>query len=251
MTTDIEKTTTSFGRYLQAKRIEKGISLEAVSKETRIRMETLLQIEKEEHQNLPDEVFVRGFLRAYARAIGADGDEAMHRYNSRLAVICQIATSEADLEKSSARFWQRLAFCLAAFLCLMVLSIFAASRLDHQTVQEVSPESKNEQKQTTEGNADDAVAPVQDPEPVKEPDNTTPEKYLLRIETNEETWLKVIIDGQEPNEYSLYPGDHVELEASSGYNLLIGNSTGVKMFLNSDPVEVPGKSGQVVNIELP
>ena len=147
MTADNEKTTTSFGRYLQAKRIEKGISLEAVSKETRIRLETLLQIEKEDHQNLPDEVFVRGFLRSYARAVGADGDEAIHRYNSRLAVICQIATSEADLEKSSARFWQRLVFSMVALLCLIALSIYGASQLNHRTVPEVSPEMKKEQAQ--------------------------------------------------------------------------------------------------------
>ena len=76
-------------------------------------------------------------------------------------------------------------------------------------------------------------------------------KLLLRVNTLEETWLKIIIDDLVPMEYSLFPGDRIELEAGSGYNLLIGNAAGVELFLNDQPVAVPGKSGDVVNIELP
>jgi hypothetical protein len=78
-----------------------------------------------------------------------------------------------------------------------------------------------------------------------------PEKLLLRVNTIEETWLKIIIDDLISKEYSLYPGDRIELEAGSGYNLLIGNAGGVELYLNDQPVTVPGKSGEVVNLELP
>ncbi|MGD8365135.1 MAG: helix-turn-helix transcriptional regulator, partial [Desulfobacterales bacterium] len=64
MTAESEQTALSFGRYLQSIRVEKGISLKAVSQETRIRLETLHFIEGEDHQHLPDEVYVKGFLRA-------------------------------------------------------------------------------------------------------------------------------------------------------------------------------------------
>ena len=46
-------------------------------RETRIRRDALIHIEEEDHEKLPDIVFVKGFLRAYAKAIGADGDEAV------------------------------------------------------------------------------------------------------------------------------------------------------------------------------
>ena len=55
-------TSLSFGHYLQSIRLEKGISLDEVSKETRIRLENLLLIEKEDHENLPAQTFVKGFL---------------------------------------------------------------------------------------------------------------------------------------------------------------------------------------------
>ena len=67
----------------------------------------------------------------------------------------------------------------------------------------------------------------------------------------EVTWIKVIIDEKDPEEYVMHPGDHLELEASSDFNLLIGNAGGVKLTLNDESLGVLGKSGQVVNVQLP
>ena len=127
MTLAADNTSDSFGQYLQAIRTEKRISLETVSEETRIRLETLMQIEQEDHENLPDEVFVKGFLRAYAKAIGANGDEAIRRYRQRLAVYRKVSQSEAELLRSARRFWLRLLLSLSAMALLIVVSIWAIS----------------------------------------------------------------------------------------------------------------------------
>ena len=63
--------------------------------------------------------------------------------------------------------------------------------------------------------------------------------------------MKVIVDGQNTKEYNLKPGDKIVVEAESKYNILIGNAGGIRMNLNDKPLPAPGKSGQVVNIELP
>jgi len=67
----------------------------------------------------------------------------------------------------------------------------------------------------------------------------------------EDTWLKVIMDEKGSTEYSLNSGDQIELEAAAGFSLLIGNAGGLKITLNDQPVSIPGKSGEVVTIELP
>jgi len=67
----------------------------------------------------------------------------------------------------------------------------------------------------------------------------------------EDTWLKVIMDEKGSTEYSLNSGDQIELEAAAGFSLLIGNAGGLKITLNDQPVAIPGKSGEVVTIELP
>ena len=249
MNLENKKNTTSFGRYLQAARMKAGMSLEAVAKETRIRLDTLEQIEEENHENLPDEVFVRGFLRAYAGAVGADGTVAVSKYNSRMTVISKLAKSESELMKSGSRIWLRLFVSLVALLCLIAGTIWV-SQLKRESKPEVASEETTEPQTEAEPQVD---APVADTMPEVQAEDVLKavEKHLLRIETSEETWLKIIIDGQEPNEYKLFPGDRVELEAKDSYNLLIGNSGGVDLFLNDQPVAIAGKSGQVINIQLP
>jgi len=74
---------------------------------------------------------------------------------------------------------------------------------------------------------------------------------LLKIVTVEKTWLKVIIDDQKSQEYSLNPGDRLELEALSGFNLLIGNAAGVYLNINDKDLPVSGSRGQVVTIKIP
>ncbi|OQY04850.1 MAG: hypothetical protein B6I22_08640 [Desulfobacteraceae bacterium 4572_123] len=249
MTTD--KKSLSFGRYLQDIRLSKGISLETVAEETRIRIDNLLFIEGENHDKLPNEVFVKGFLRAFAKAIGADGDEAVRRYQSRLKVVQKLAKSEADLMIPAGKFWRRLLFCIGALLCLILLSVFTVSVLNKRSSSTellktniVQPaDIKNERKADFE--------PQYDTEPANIQINNKPEKLILKITAIEETWLKIIIDDQKPNEYYLKPGDQVELEATLGYNLFIGNAGGIRLLLNSESIEVPGKSGQVVNLKIP
>ena len=79
-----EKESFSFGYYLQSIRLDKNITLESVAEETRIAISNLTLIEKEDIASLPDAVFVKGFLRSYAQAIGADPNEAVRLYEARL-----------------------------------------------------------------------------------------------------------------------------------------------------------------------
>ena len=77
------------------------------------------------------------------------------------------------------------------------------------------------------------------------------EKLILQITAVEDTWIKVIIDNKDPNEYNLSAGDHMEIEALAGYNLLIGNAAGLVLKLNEKPIPISGKIGEVVSIQLP
>jgi len=246
-----DKKSLSFGRYLQDIRLSKGISLETVAEETMIRIDNLLLIEGENHDNLPDEVFVKGFLRAFAKAIGADEDEAVRRYQLRLKVIQKLAKSEADLKMPAGNFWRRLLFCIGALLCLIVLSVFAVSVLNKRSSSTGLLKTNIEQPADIENEREATFEPQYDTAPATVQINNKPEKFILKITAIEETWMKIIIDGQKPNEYYLKPGDQVELEATLGYNLFIGNAGGVRLLLNSESVEVPGKSGQVVNLKIP
>ena len=247
----INKNFLPFGRYLKAIRVEKGISLDEVSEETKIRTDTLRLIEKEDHDRLPSEVFVKGFLRAYAEAVGIDGGEAVRRYTSSINAYQATARSETDFVKLSTRFWPHLLLSLGAMICIITLSVFAMSVFH-------SPLQTYNQVTTNAGEDNNKIGNNIPPEVVHDSElesdlagKPSEKSLLLRIITIEATWIKVIIDGRKPKEYSLKPGDRLEFEAFTGFNLLIGNATGVQLILNDKPIEVLGKRGQVVNIQIP
>jgi cytoskeleton protein RodZ len=70
----------SLGEYLRNERLSRGISLEQISRETRISMRMLQAIEDGNTETLPAAVLVKSFLRAYAQMIGLDPEVVVLRY---------------------------------------------------------------------------------------------------------------------------------------------------------------------------
>lgn len=247
---NLKDTSLSFGYYLQSIRLEKGISLEEVSKETRIRLENLLLIEKEDHENLPAQIFVKGFLRAYANAIGADDKEAVQRYEQRYASYEKVINSEAALIHLRAGVWPNLKFVIAIIFCLIVLTVYSASDINNHSLS--GEKTSYRGIKTKAGGTDQGVGSSHAnatviPTHAEEQEG----KLLLKISAVKDTWMKVIVDGQSPEKFSLSTGDRLEFEALSGFNLLIGDANGVILLLNNKPYEVTGDSGQTVTIQIP
>ena len=68
------------GRYLRLEREAKQISIGDIAKTTKIPKTSLEALEEGRFGDLPGDVFVRGFLRSYARCLKVDGDEVIRRY---------------------------------------------------------------------------------------------------------------------------------------------------------------------------
>jgi cytoskeletal protein RodZ len=242
-----EKESFSFGRYLQSMRLEKKINLEKVSEETRIAVSNLQLIEKEDLEALPDEVFVKGFLRSYARAIGADGDEAVKLYEARLNMISRLADAGSFSPRSSLIAWRNLILSIIAILAVIVLSLYGVSyfqgRMPEPEIVEASAGSEHSKATPSRQGTDSSVKKGATPKPL--------EKLVLHITAVDDTWIKVIVDNKDSKEYNLMSGEKLEMEASAGFNLLIGNAGGLELEFNGKPIKISGKAGEVVNIQLP
>jgi cytoskeleton protein RodZ len=73
----------SFGAYLKDERESRKISLDEISRATKIRRAILEAIERDEGEVLLPEAVVKGFIRTYARHIGLDPKEVMATYAER------------------------------------------------------------------------------------------------------------------------------------------------------------------------
>jgi hypothetical protein len=73
-----------FGEKLRKQREQRGLELEAISNTTKISIRMLRALEEEQFQQLPGGVFNRGFVRAYARQVGLNEEEAIADYVTAL-----------------------------------------------------------------------------------------------------------------------------------------------------------------------
>jgi cytoskeletal protein RodZ len=121
----------SIGRYLRSVREARGMSVEEVSRATRIPIVSIERIEGDHFDDLPGEVFVRGFLKAYARAVHASVDEVLARYTAcrRVAWVTPLPiSSTADTRSPGRRVGVAIAFVLLLILFTVAISIVLRPR---------------------------------------------------------------------------------------------------------------------------
>ena len=123
---------TSVGQYLQKRRVEKGMSIEEVSRSTRVPVASVERIEADRFGELPGEVFVRGFLRSYARAVDMQPDDVLARYTAsrRVAWVTPLPIVSPVRPARGRRFGVAIAFVLLLILFTLALSIVLRPRGD-------------------------------------------------------------------------------------------------------------------------
>ncbi len=73
----------TIGAYLRDKRLSRNISLEEVAGATGITSTVLQALEKEEWDQLPAEVYVKGFYKKYAEYLGMDSSDIQAKYQQQ------------------------------------------------------------------------------------------------------------------------------------------------------------------------
>src|ERR1700750_201528 len=122
----------SIGRYLKRTREGRAMRVEEVSRATRIPVSSIERIEADHFDDLPGEVFVRGFLKAYARAVSLSVDEVLARYTAsrRVAWVTPLPLSASPPNRRSQgkRFGVAIAFVVLLILFTLALSIVLRPR---------------------------------------------------------------------------------------------------------------------------
>lgn len=115
------------------------MSLEEISRSTRIPLLSIERIEGDHFDDLPGEVFVRGFLKAYARAVALPVDDVLARYTAsrRVAWVTPLPLASPVKRSGSKRFGVAIAFVLLLILFTLALSIVLRPR-GHDMPRELS-----------------------------------------------------------------------------------------------------------------
>ncbi len=133
----------SLGKFLKGEREKRNIPLERISALTKIKKEYLLALEEDRHDRLPAPLYVKGYLRSYARSLSLDEKEVLTRFENYWKSLhppepqtFQEATP-TEAKKSKRLFLQAAALAIF-FLLAIVFALFLSS---NHTAEEKSPSS--------------------------------------------------------------------------------------------------------------
>ena len=109
----------SLGKLLRKEREIRNISLEEVTKFTKIKQHHLKAIEEGRPDLLPHPLYVKGYLNVYAKYLALNPKEIVLRYEAYLKSLVPpepIELQHQDLDKKrSARPWYSLSFIFSIF----------------------------------------------------------------------------------------------------------------------------------------
>jgi cytoskeletal protein RodZ len=122
----------SVGQYLRKHREAKRMSIEEVSRATRVPASSVERIEADRFDELPGEVFVRGFLKSYARSLALAPEEVLARHTAsrRVVSVTPLPIVSPTRPARGRRFGVAIAFVLLLILFTLALSIVLKPRGD-------------------------------------------------------------------------------------------------------------------------
>lgn len=160
----------SVGEFFRQVRETKGLTIDEVASKTRIRSDFVKALEDGNFAKLPDQVFARGFVRSYARSLGLDEEDAIHRFIQSAGAFYEKQDERERLkarqaEEERKRQANRKAVAVAIGIAVLTL-IFLLSREQSSVLRRGSPDHVSAKrtaqsvKETPEG------VTRQEPEPV-------------------------------------------------------------------------------------
>lgn len=139
-----------FGKYLRGERELRQVPLAEMVEATKVPQRTLELLEAGDWGDLPAEVFVRGFVRSYARYLGLPDGEATARYAQVVADVERHEASRVleEVGDAASEVSSRPHFGLALFVIILLIivtitfSLFWGSGANANTQADGSPSSK-------------------------------------------------------------------------------------------------------------
>jgi len=265
----------SIASKLKTKRESLNISLEQISKDTRIIMQQLESLENGRYADLPGGMYNRAILRTYCDALGLDKNEILRCYDGEIARSQEkpIAPSHSSKTKILTAVLWTLIFIFG--ICIFLNREWIISELSSHFSSDYGGDAsglQSEQPYTKTVNTDaavDAAADIQAAEVIAEtapadstgdadkvveaPPKQTPQSapavdttspFRLEIVSKEECWISVESDGARAVIKTLSPGDVEFFTATRTISLVIGNAGGVSLRINDRAARTLGKSGE-------
>jgi cytoskeleton protein RodZ len=267
----------SFGERLKRTRENKKMSLDDVSRATKISTRMLAALEEEKFDQLPGGVFNKGFVRAYVRHLDLNEEQAIRDYNAVAGSgASDIKSEDAELRAIAERKekeragrphsqgipWGIVAvFLLILALGLSIWGFLTRERVDAEqarsavsrTLRDASDRQPKEESsasmptslvptevahtQAVSDNPDDSFTGTTQP--------AASAPIVLTITAREDSWLTILADGRPLAQGMLAAGREQSISARKEVVLKSGNIGGLDITFNGNKLPSQGDSAEV------
>ena len=231
----------TLGQYLSSSRELKGFDLHDAAQQTRISIQYLKALEQEDFAKLPGEVFVRGFLKNYAKFLGLPEQEVLKKYDelrhaaagTAAALPQPVAAEQAPApptqEKVSKVSLEPWLWGTAIFISILGFLFIA------------TPEKQPEPVAPLDAHTAVLHSEMTSTVPVAKQD-----KLYLQIVALEDVWLLVRTDSGPQKKVVLKKDENVVWIADQRFLLSFGSVGAAKLLLNGEELTVVGQKNSVV-----
>lgn len=250
----------TLGYELKQRREAKGISLTEISDATRIGVRFLQAIETDDYKALPGGLFNRSFIRAYARAVGLNEEDALSAYQRQTGAASPLSDSQLNAVPSYSSRENEINWVPPLTILVVIAMVglggwaiynYFHRQTTHPNQSTVgSPLSPTSTTSNPDGPPPILTGGTPPPKPAVTVANTTaPAPLLLEFAASDECFIKADLDG-EPSSFKLYSGDTRALQAKEKMVVRVGNLPGVVVKLNGKEVTLPSKNDKIADVMI-
>src|SRR5262245_10951359 len=257
------------GAELAEARRRKGLSLDELSDRTKISVLMLLAIERDDLKALPGGLFVRGFLRAYAREVGRDPEEIVRRYRAAYeesappddatttgpphAVEQKSGGLSRRVFTTMSEGWSRRTWLSSLAVALVAAQAYWAvahgipftrpshdgstAAVEAQSVPHAAASARVEVGTTGR-------------QTVSGPTDTTPMPIRIDGRSRGPCWLTAFVDGKRVIYRLLAEGERTQLDAREEVVLRIGDPANFDLTINGMTARKLGDAGEAVTVSI-
>lgn len=235
-----------FGEKLRNTREKKGISLELIEEETKIRKMYLEALEEEAFTMLPPRVYAVGFVKRYAHFLGLDVEELTREFKE-LAYGAGEEEEQQVFRQSTKRspmlnripvknLFLAAAFLLVAIWAGSILIDYIGNGMNKHEISKTPQinEKKNNPPQKT---------------PAKTPPISKTLDMVVKVKSGQKCWVLVRVDGEEKLQGILNSDQQQSFSAQDTIYIKVGNAAAIDIIVNNKKQEPLGGQGDVMEKE--
>jgi cytoskeletal protein RodZ len=244
------------GAYLRQVREDHLLSLEEVASRTLIQPRLLRAIEAGELHQLPEPVYIQGFIKRYAESLGLDGTDFADAFPTDRVMRVPNQDSWKDTPAAQLRPLHLYVAYVALIMASVSLLSYIVGRSAPTTTALPSPRTSTGQVQTAERSplvaegkdkapAATGIANISGLKPAANSSTASNKAVRVDMKLTAQSWIEVEVDGQVKLAEVLPEGTEKTWAADSQLRVRAGNAGGVILAYNGGQAEQMGAPGAV------